>query len=155
VPEADNAAATWTFAEPQDARTRETTLQFQPAFTGDGLIPAIVSDQATGAVLMFAWMNALALEQTIRTGNAHFWSRSRNKLWRKGEESGNTLHVVEIRTDCDQDCLWLRVVPRGHGVTCHTGAVSCFYRALDGVGTHGAGEEPPSLIAAPLPHREA
>lgn len=154
MPQADDAAQTWTFAEPQDAKTRETTHEFQPVFTSDGLIPAIVSDHTSGVVLMFAWMNALALQRTVETGTAHFWSRSRNKLWRKGEESGNTLHVVEIRTDCDQDCLWLRVVPRGQGVACHTGAISCFYRAMDNIGVAGARDAPPALIAAPLPDRE-
>lgn len=103
---------------------------FQPKFGGDGLIPAIVSDAETGEVLMFAWMNAEALALTIETGIAHFWTRSRQRIWKKGEESGNLLRIREIRTDCDQDVLWLRVHIEGDGVACHTGARSCFYRAL-------------------------
>jgi len=101
---------------------------FQPKFGPDGLIPAIVTD--TGDVLMFAWMNAEALALTIETGLAHFWTRSRQRIWKKGEESGNLLRVREIRTDCDQDVLWLKVHVEGEGVACHTGARSCFYRAL-------------------------
>jgi phosphoribosyl-AMP cyclohydrolase len=108
----------------------EGGLVFQPRFDADGLIPAIVTDLGSGEVLMFAWMNAEALALTLETRVAHFWSRSRARLWRKGEESGNTLEVAEVRTDCDQDALWLKVVVRGGGVACHTGERSCFYRAL-------------------------
>jgi phosphoribosyl-AMP cyclohydrolase len=108
----------------------ETGSVFTPKFDGDGLIPAIVSDCASGEVLMFAFMNAEALALTLSTGTAHFWSRSRGKLWRKGQESGNTLAVVEMRTDCDQDVVWLRVEVAGNGVACHTGATSCFYRQI-------------------------
>ena len=79
---------------------------------------------------MVAWMNAEALDETVRTGVAHFWSRSRAKLWRKGEESGNTLRIVEMRTDCDQDVLWLRVNIEGDGKACHTGRQTCFYRLV-------------------------
>jgi phosphoribosyl-AMP cyclohydrolase len=104
---------------------------FAPLFDADGLLPAIVSDAATGEVLMFAWMNADALERTLASRIAHFWSRSRSRLWRKGEESGNVLKIVEARTDCDQDVLWLRVEVAGDGVACHTGARSCFYRRLE------------------------
>ena len=103
---------------------------FQPKFGPDGLIPAIVTDADTGDVLMFAWMNAEALALTIETGLAHFWTRSRQRIWKKGEESGNLLRVREIRTDCDQDVLWLKAQVEGDGVACHTGARSCFYRAL-------------------------
>lgn len=109
----------------------ETGRRFTPRFDNDGLIAAIVTDAATGNVLMFAWMNADALARTIETREAHFWSRSRKKLWRKGEESGNTLAVEELRADCDQDALWLRVRVGGDGVACHTGAPSCFYRAVE------------------------
>jgi phosphoribosyl-AMP cyclohydrolase len=108
----------------------ETGTTFQPRFDGQGLIGAIVTDAGDGAVLMFAWMNETALTQTLQTGIAHFWSRSRHKLWRKGEESGNELAIVEIRTDCDQDALVVRVQVRGQGVACHTGARSCFYRSV-------------------------
>ena len=108
----------------------ETGLVFQPKFDADGLIPAIVTDAASGDVLMFAWMNAEALALTLETRVGHFWSRSRAKLWKKGEESGNLLRVSELRADCDQDALWLKVVVEGAGVACHTGQRSCFYRAL-------------------------
>lgn len=103
---------------------------FTPRFDAAGLIPAIVTDQASGEVLMFAWMNTVALDVTLETGIAHFWSRSRGKLWRKGEESGNELRVSGIRVDCDQDVLWLSVDVAGAGVACHTGRRSCFYRRL-------------------------
>jgi phosphoribosyl-AMP cyclohydrolase len=108
----------------------ETSLRFQPKFDADGLIPAIVTDAATGEVLMFAWMNAEALAATLETRIGHFWSRSRGKLWKKGEESGNLLRVAEARVDCDQDVVWLKVKVEGAGVACHTGARSCFYRSL-------------------------
>lgn len=114
----------------KNAATVETTLSFIPKFGADGLIPAIVTDQATGEVLMFAHMNAEALRQTMATGFAHFWSRSRAKLWKKGEDSGNLLRVGELRTDCDQDVLWLAVTAQGAGVACHTGERSCFYRRV-------------------------
>jgi len=108
----------------------EAGSRFQPAFDAQGLIPAIVSDWNTGEVLMFAWMNDAALQNTIETGVAHFWSRSRGALWKKGEESGNILNVREIRTDCDQDVILIRADLTGAGVACHTGARSCFYRTL-------------------------
>ncbi len=116
-----------------DATIEETT-SFAPRFDADGLIPAIVTEARSGEVLMFAFMNEEAMRQTLRTRVAHFWSRSRRKLWKKGEESGNVLNVAEIRTDCDQDVLWLRVSVAGDGVACHTGARSCFYRRVDGPG---------------------
>ena len=106
-----------------------------PKFDKDGLIGAIVTDEA-GAVLMFAWMNAEALDLSLKTGTAHFWSRSRGKIWRKGEESGNTLTILEARIDCDQDAVWLRVEQQGPGA-CHTGRRSCFYRAIP-LGQKGA-----------------
>ncbi len=108
----------------------ETGTVFQPKFDGQGLIAAIVTDAASRDVLMFAWMNEQALTASVTTGIAHFWSRSRQKLWRKGEESGNELEITEIRTDCDQDALLVRVRVRGAGVACHTGARSCFYRSV-------------------------
>lgn len=103
---------------------------FTPKFDADGLIPAIVTDAASGGVLMFAWMNAEALALSIETGIGHFYSRSRGKLWKKGEESGNLLTIEDLRTDCDQDVVWLKVRVAGDGVACHTGAPSCFYRAV-------------------------
>ncbi|MFN4143042.1 phosphoribosyl-AMP cyclohydrolase [Aestuariivirga sp.] len=109
----------------------ETTV-FQPRFGSDGLIPAIVTDARDGTVLMFAYMNAEALKRTQETGLAHFWSRSRGALWKKGETSGETLKVSEILTDCDQDVLQLKAEPQGRGAACHTGRRSCFYRRADG-----------------------
>ena len=102
----------------------------QPQFDDDGLIPAIATAATDGEVLMFAWMNQEALAKTILTRQAHFWSRSRQKLWRKGEESGNTLDVREVRVDCDQDVIWLMCEVSGAGKACHTGARSCFYRRI-------------------------
>jgi len=118
------------FAERGTPEDIERGLSFQPGFDANGLIPAIVTEAASGDVLMFAWMNAEALALTLETRVGHFWSRSRRRLWRKGEDSGNVLHVTEVRTDCDQDVLWLKVEISGDGVACHTGARSCFYRSL-------------------------
>lgn len=118
------------FAQRGSAADIEQGLVFQPKFDGDGLIPAIVSDAASGEVFMFAWMNTEALALTLETGVGHFWSRSRRRLWKKGEDSGNLLRVAEVRTDCDQDVLLLKVRVEGDGVACHTGARSCFYRSL-------------------------
>jgi phosphoribosyl-AMP cyclohydrolase len=89
-----------------------------------------VTSAETGEMLMLAHMNSEALARTLETGEAQFWSRSRKRLWRKGEESGNTMCVVEMRTDCDQDALWLKVEMAGVGACCHTGRKSCFYRAV-------------------------
>jgi phosphoribosyl-AMP cyclohydrolase len=108
----------------------ESGTLFQPQFDADGLIPAIVTDAASGQVLMFAWMSAEALALTLETRLAHFWSRSRARLWKKGEESGNLMRVGEVRTDCDQDVIWLKVTVEGDGRACHTGERTCFYRAL-------------------------
>ena len=118
------------FAPRGSAEEVERGDVFQPGFGPDGLIPAIVSDADAGDVLMFAWMNGEALQLTIETGLAHFWTRSRQRIWRKGEESGNVLRIREIRTDCDQDVLWIKAHVEGDGVACHTGQRSCFYRAL-------------------------
>jgi phosphoribosyl-AMP cyclohydrolase len=126
------------FAPRGTAHEIETGATFQPKFDGAGLIAAIVVDAASGEVVMFAWMNDVALSACLTTGVAHFWSRSRQKLWRKGEESGNTLQIDEIRTDCDQDALVVRVRIKGDEVACHTGAKSCFYRALNWVPESGA-----------------
>lgn len=101
-----------------------------PRFDRDGLIAAVATDAATGEVLMLAWMNADALRLSIGTGTAHFWSRSRAKIWKKGEESGNLLRIEEMRVDCDQDAIWMKVRVEGAGVACHTGARSCFYRIV-------------------------
>lgn len=104
-----------------------TTLQ--PKFGADGLIPCITTDHVTNEVLMFAFMNAEALAHTIKSGKATYWSRSRNKLWIKGEESGNAQLVRELRVDCDQDVILLKVENVG-GAACHNGYASCFYRKL-------------------------
>ena len=108
----------------------EAGLTFTPKFDAAGLIPAVATDADTGSVLMFAWMNAEALQRTLETAEAHFFSRSRGRLWRKGEESGNIMRVTEVRTDCDQDAIWLRVRLQGNGAACHTGQYSCFYRRV-------------------------
>ena len=113
----------------------EDGLEFKPRFDGNGLIPAIVTDAKDGAVLMLAYMNEEALRLTRETGEAHFWSRSRKSLWRKGATSGETQRVVDIRIDCDQDAILLTVSLQGKGVACHTGRRSCFYRRL---GKNGA-----------------
>lgn len=118
------------FSAPGSTVDVEQGTNFQPKFDADGLIAAIVTDVKTGDVLMFAWMNADALKLSLDTGVAHFWSRSRGRLWRKGEESGNILAIREARVDCDQDVVWLRVEVAGAGVACHTGERSCFYRTL-------------------------
>jgi phosphoribosyl-AMP cyclohydrolase len=98
-------------------------------YDSNGLIPAVVQDAATGEVLMVAWMNAEALRQTHETGEAHFWSRSRRALWRKGARSGNVMRVQNIWVDCDADTLLLQVLPAGPA--CHTGARTCFFRVLE------------------------
>ena len=115
---------------PQSAADIELGTDFQPKFDGNGLIPAIVTEASSGQVLMFAYMNSEALALTIDTRVAHFWSRSRAKIWKKGEESGNELMVQDLRTDCDQDVIWLTASIAGNGVACHTGARSCFYRRI-------------------------
>jgi phosphoribosyl-AMP cyclohydrolase len=118
------------FAVRTDEEAIETGTALMPKFDGDGLIVAIVVDAASGEVLMVAHMNAEALARTIETGEAWFWSRSRQKFWRKGEESGNTLNVAELRVDCDQDAVLLRAAIAGDGVACHQGYRSCFYRSV-------------------------
>ena len=110
--------------------TIETTDALSPRWDAAGLITAVATDAATGEVLMLAHMNAEALTRTIETGEAWFWSRSRGRLWKKGESSGNVLRVVEARIDCDQDAVWLRVA--APGPACHTGERSCFYRRIEG-----------------------
>jgi phosphoribosyl-AMP cyclohydrolase len=111
---------------------RETGATLDPRYDANGLITAVATHHATGELLMVAHMNADALALTLSTGKAHFWSRSRNRLWMKGETSGHVLTVIEARIDCDQDALWLRVEPAGPA--CHTGEPSCFYRRIDGGG---------------------
>ena len=96
-----------------------------------GLVPVIAQEASTGDVLMFAWMNRDALAKTVELGEAVYWSRSRKKLWHKGEESGHTQKVLEIRLDCDEDVVLLKIVQTG-GIACHTGRHSCFYQRFDG-----------------------
>ena len=105
-----------------------------PRYNEQGLVPAIVQDHQTREVLMMAWMNAQAFELTRQTGQAHFWSRSRQALWLKGETSGHFMNVVEMRIDCDEDTLLLLVQPAGPA--CHTGNTSCFYRQVEAAYGH-------------------
>ena len=107
---------------------RETGLALDPKFDAAGLVTAVVTDATSGEVLMVAHMNAEAIAATRATGAAHFWSRSRQALWRKGETSGNGLRVRELRVDCDQDAIWVIAEPAGPA--CHTEARSCFYRRI-------------------------
>jgi phosphoribosyl-AMP cyclohydrolase len=107
----------------------EEGLKFQPRFDASGLVTCVATDAATAEVLMVAHMNDEALRKTIATGEAWYFSRSRNVLWRKGETSGHTQRVVEMRMDCDQDAVWIRVEPLG--AACHTGRRSCFYRKVE------------------------
>jgi phosphoribosyl-AMP cyclohydrolase len=108
---------------------REEGLEFQPKFDASGLLTCVATDAASGDVLMVAHMNDEALRKTIASGEAWYFSRSRNALWRKGESSGHTQRVVEIRMDCDQDAIWIRVEQTG--AACHTGRRSCFYRKVE------------------------
>ncbi len=112
---------------------RDTGLELNPKYDGNGLLTAVVTDAADGAVLMVGHMNAEALAMSRKTGTVYFFSRSRQRLWQKGESSGHFLHIVEIRIDCDQDAIWIIAQP--DGPTCHTGVRSCFYRriGLDGL----------------------
>jgi phosphoribosyl-AMP cyclohydrolase len=113
----------------------EEGLTFKPKFDASGLVTCVATDAGTGEVLMVAHMNDEALRKTIASGEAWYFSRSRNSLWRKGESSGHVQRVVEIRTDCDQDAVWIRVEQTG--AACHTGRRSCFYRAVS-AGESGA-----------------
>ncbi len=115
------------FAERTDKKMIEEGSAFAPKFDKDGLIPAVVTDHQTGELLMQAFMNAESLKMTIKLGEAVYWSRSRQEIWHKGATSGHTQTVIELRTDCDQDCIWLRV--KQAGSACHVGYNSCFYRA--------------------------
>ena len=108
---------------------RETGTALNPKYDANGLITAVCTNAETGDVLMVAHMNAEALAKTLETKTAWFWSRSRGRLWQKGESSGHILTVVEARMDCDQDAVWLRCAPAGPA--CHTGEASCFYRRIE------------------------
>jgi phosphoribosyl-AMP cyclohydrolase len=127
---------------PADIHDREEGLAFQPKFDASGLVTCVATDAVTGDVLMVAHMNEAALRKTIASGEAWYFSRSRNALWRKGESSGHTQRVVELRMDCDQDAVWIKVEQTG--AACHTGRRSCFYRAV----TEGEGGPRLSLVDA-------
>ena len=109
---------------------RETGTTLDPKYDAGGLITAVCTHRVSGDVLMVAHMNAEALAKTLESGTAWFWSRSRGRLWQKGESSGHILTVMEVRMDCDQDAIWLRCEPAGPA--CHTGESSCFYRRVEG-----------------------
>ena len=126
----------------KDTDDIEEGLAFRPKFDASGLVTCVATDAATGDVLMVAHMNDEALRKTIESGEAWYFSRSRNALWRKGESSGHTQRVVEMRMDCDQDAIWIRVEQTG--AACHTGRRSCFYRAV----TQGDGEARLSFVNA-------
>ncbi len=120
-----------TFPTAASAEDLEQGAVLAPRFDADGLIAAVATHAETGEVLMLAWMNAEALQRTLDTGEAHYFSRSRQALWKKGETSGQVQRVAEVRIDCDQDAVWLKVQPQGDGGACHVGHRSCFYRAIE------------------------
>ena len=126
------------FNNQSDVADREQGRAFMPRFDDSGLLSAVVQHAETMQILMVAFMDREALEKTRETGFAHFHSRSRGRLWMKGESSGHVLKVKDILVDCDQDAIVLKALPKGP--TCHTGATSCFYRSLDENGLHPAGE---------------
>ncbi|ARN82788.1 phosphoribosyl-AMP cyclohydrolase [Methylocystis bryophila] len=117
---------------PTEKRALEEGADFAPRFDAQGLIVCVTTEAITRQVLMVAYMNQLALDKTLETGEAHYWSRSRQSLWRKGESSGQIQRVLSLSVDCDQDALLLEVEPQGDGGACHTGRKSCFYRKLKG-----------------------
>ena len=118
-----------TFAERAHTADLEEGTAFAPKFDAAGLIPCVTTEAASGKLLMVAYMNAEALRETIRLGEAVYYSRSRNELWHKGATSGHVQRVIEMRTDCDQDCIWLKVDTQGKA-SCHVGYNSCFYRVV-------------------------
>jgi phosphoribosyl-AMP cyclohydrolase len=122
------------FGTAPDAAALERGTTLAPRFDAAALVAAVATHADTGEVLMLAWMNAEALARTIDTRQAHYWSRSRAELWHKGATSGQVQDVVELRIDCDQDAVWLKVRPRGDGGACHVGFRSCFYRRIEGAG---------------------
>ena len=123
---------TLTFTDPKslDHDALEEGKDFAPRFDAHGLITVVTVEADTSAVLMVAHMNAQTLSLTLETGIAHYWSRSRQAIWKKGETSGELQEVVELRTDCDQDCIVMTVRQAGRGAACHTGRKSCFYRRV-------------------------
>ena len=123
--------STTEFPPAGDKAALEHGSALTPRFDANGLIAAVATHAHTGEILMLAWMNAEALQKTLETGEAHYYSRSRQALWKKGETSGQVQKVRELRVDCDQDAVWLKVLPQGDGGACHTGARSCFYRIVE------------------------
>jgi phosphoribosyl-AMP cyclohydrolase len=119
------------FPPAADKAALEHGAALTPRFDANGLIAAVATHAQTGEVLMLAWMNAEALKLTLDTAEAHYFSRSRQALWKKGETSGQVQKVRELRVDCDQDAVWIKVDPQGDGGACHTGARSCFYRVWE------------------------
>ena len=119
------------FPTANDKSELERGSVLAPRFDANGLIAAIAQHAETGEVLMIGWMNSEALGQTLELGEAVYFSRSRNEIWHKGATSGQIQKIVEIRIDCDQDCLLLRVLPQGDGGACHVGFRSCFYRVVE------------------------
>ncbi|MEP1144750.1 MAG: phosphoribosyl-AMP cyclohydrolase [Henriciella sp.] len=117
------------FEPPLSGSKQDETHELRPKFNSDGLIAAIAQDAETNEILMLAWMNSEALSATLKSGRATYWSRSRQELWVKGETSGHTQAVVDVKVDCDQDAILLRVNQKGGA--CHTGRPSCFYRTID------------------------
>jgi phosphoribosyl-AMP cyclohydrolase len=123
-----------TFPTALNAEALERGTVLAPSFNGEGLVAAILQHAETGEVLMLGWMNAEALRRTLETGEVWFYSRARQALWHKGDTSGQVQQVAEMRIDCDQDALLLKVLPQGDGGVCHVGFRACFYRAIeDGV----------------------
>jgi phosphoribosyl-AMP cyclohydrolase len=120
-----------TFPTAASTEDLELGTVIAPRFDDNGLIAAVAQHAETGEVLMLAWMNAQALRLTLDSGEAHYFSRSRDTLWKKGETSGQVQKVVEIRVDCDQDAVLLKVLPQGDGGACHVGFRSCFYRTIE------------------------
>ena len=133
------------FAERVSIEQVEEGSVLAPKFNADGLIACITTEAETGDVLMHGYMNREALERSISTGEAHYWSRSRNQLWHKGATSGLTQTIVEMLIDDDQDAVWLRVRVAGSGASCHVGYRSCFYRRVD-IGAQSTGEPTPLVF---------
>ena len=137
------------FPTAPDLEALERGAVLSPRFDANGLIAAVATHAGTGEVLMLAWMNAEALALTLKTGEAHYWSRSRKALWKKGESSGQVQTVAELRVDCDQDAVWLKVIPAGDGGACHVGFRSCFYRAVGADGRLEERTDPPEAHSHP------
>ncbi len=134
------------FAKADTKRELEEGRQLTPRFGPDGLVTCVATDAATGELLMVAHMNAESLARTVETGEAWYWSRSRSELWHKGATSGQIQTVEEMRVDCDQDAIWIKVRVAGDGECCHTGRRSCFYRRVE---LRGPSDQAPGLEPDP------